>query len=321
MIDRAFELTVARERTIVTDVRAGLLRERDKELPPKYFYDRVGSELFEDITALPEYYLTRAERGLLRDHARREIAATGARALVELGAGSADKTRLLIEALHHDDAPLMYLPVDLSEDFLRGTAERLERAYAGLVVRPLVDDVTRPVRLPSGVPAPTLFAFLGSTIGNFDVESALGILRGVRDAMRPADAFLLGADLHKDRAVLERAYNDAAGVTAEFNRNMLRVLNRELGADFPVEHFEHVAFYNDEEHQIEMHLKSSVERTVLIPEVGPVTFRQGETIRTEISRKYDVDSLCRLLRDARLRIEQWMVDHAHAYALVLARPF
>jgi L-histidine N-alpha-methyltransferase len=301
------------------DVRDGM-RQRQKEIPPRYFYDQRGSELFEEITRLPEYYLTRAERGLLERHAPAAIASTGSRTLVEFGAGSGEKTRILIDALHRPDRPLTWVPVDLSDEFLEASSGRIAGEYAGLRVRPIIGDITRPIPLPADLSVPRLFAFLGSTIGNFDDPTATSMLRSMRSSMMEEDSLLLGADLHKDAQTIENAYNDSAGVTAEFNRNVLRVINRELGASFPVEDFEHVAFYNAGEHQIEMHLASRRERTVPIPGVGDVRFERGETIRTEISRKYDPSAIRQLLSAAGLVVTEWMIDPAHCYALVLARP-
>jgi len=303
---------------MIADVRDGLSRKQ-KELPPKYFYDARGSELFEEITQLPEYYLTRAERRLLGRHAAPLVGALRPRTLVELGAGSAAKTRVLLDAMRNAGCGEHYVPVDVSGDFLAATARRLRTEYPGLRVTPAIADIAMELGLPSRLPQPVLFAFLGSTIGNFDASAAAALLGRVRHAMGPFDRLLLGADLRKDVSVVEAAYNDRRGVTAEFNRNVLLVLNRELGANFDVEGFEHRALYVAARHRIEMHLVSRQEQVVRIPGVGRIAIRQGESIRTEISCKYDRPSIARLLRRSGLALEQWHTDNA-GFALAVAMP-
>ena len=314
----AIELVDERKSTMMDDVREGLGR-RQKELPPKYFYDERGSELFERITRLPEYYLTRAERALLQDHSGVLVETLRPRTLVELGAGSAAKTRILLDAMRDAGCAEQYVPVDVSEEFLAGTAERLRAQYPDLRVTPAVADISASLGIPERLPRPALFAFLGSTIGNFDAPSARALLSRVRAVMRPFDRLLLGADLRKQKRVVEAAYNDSRGVTAAFNRNMLRVLNRELGADFDVASFGHRAFYSAERHRIEMHLVSAREQVVHIPRVGDVRLASGETIRTEISCKYDRPSVRRLLRAASLKLERWITD-GERFALAVALP-
>lgn len=302
---------------MLRDVACGLSRPQ-KELPPKYFYDRRGSELFDEITRLPEYYLTRAERALLACWSGPLMDALRPAALVELGAGSADKTRTLLDAMVDAGRAEVYVPIDVSADFLEESATRLRAEYPTLGVEPLVADIADPLDFGVDLPAPALVAFLGSTIGNFDALGARRLLRNVARAMRPGDRFLLGADLRKDPTVIERAYNDNRGVTAEFNLNVLRVLNRELGADFDLARFEHRAFYDRVAHRIEMHLVSTDDQIVRIPEIGTVRFAGGESIRTEISCKYDRESLSELLAAAGMRIERWMSDASETYALLLA---
>jgi L-histidine N-alpha-methyltransferase len=302
---------------LLRDVALGLSRPQ-KELPPKYFYDRRGSELFDEITRLPEYYLTRAERGLLGCWSGAIMEAARPAALVELGAGSADKTRLLLDAMVYSDRAELYVPIDVSAEFLEDSATKLRAEYPTLGIEPLVGDIIDPLDLGPGLPAPALLAFLGSTIGNFDREGARALLGNVSAAMRPDDRFLLGADLRKDPAVIERAYNDSQGVTAEFNLNVLRVLNRQLGADFDLSRFEHRAFYDRSLHRIEMHLVSTDDQCVDIPGVGVVQFAGGESIRTEISCKYDRPTIDVMLRDADLQVDRWITDGAQSYALVLA---
>lgn len=303
---------------MLAEVRAGLTRAQ-KELSPKFFYDTRGSELFERITELPEYYPSRTERALLERWMPEWVSGLGVRTLVELGAGSAAKTRIILDAMERGDGAL-FVPIDVSAEFLRATADDVRSEYPGIRVEPLVADISAGWTLPRDRPAPTLHAFLGSTIGNFTPRDAVRLLRRVHDAMQPGDRFLLGVDLRKETGVLERAYNDAEGVTAEFNRNVLRVLNRELGADFRLDAWEHRAFYNPEDHCIEMHLRSRDEQTVRIAGMEPVRFRAGETIRTEISCKHDRASTERLLAEARLCLTHWQTDADALYALVLAAP-
>jgi L-histidine N-alpha-methyltransferase len=307
------------ESEMLREVREGLARPQ-KELSPKFFYDHRGSELFEEITKLPEYYLTRAERRLLRSRADEIVRVTDARALVELGAGSAEKTRILLDAMVAHGNAGMYAPVDVSASFLADSAERLAGEYPRLTITPVVADLTAGFAPPRGMPRPALFAFLGSTIGNFEPPAAARLLARVRRIMRPGDSLLLGADLRKDIGRIEAAYNDAQGVTAEFNRNVLAVLNRELGADFDPDAFEHRAFFADEESRIEMHLVSTRDQVARIPGVAPVRFAEGETIRTEISCKYERSALEDLFERAGLRMTHWYELADEGYALTLAEP-
>lgn len=298
-------------------VRSGLSRAQ-KELPPKFFYDRRGSELFERITELPEYYLTRVERHLLEQLAPRWVRALSPRSLVELGAGSAGKTRIILDAMTSAATSAVYVPVDVSEEFLQATARRLRGDYSDLQVRPVVADISGDFALADGLPQPVLYAFLGSTIGNFVPVAAVRLLRSLRDAMHRTDRLLLGVDLRKDVPVLEAAYNDAAGVTAEFNRNILHVLNRELGADFAPEAYAHRAFYDSRAHWIEMHLVAQSKQRVTVPGAGEWEIRPGESIRTEISCKHDRASVRALLSQADLQVESWNTDSQEQFALILA---
>ena len=302
---------------LLHDVAWGLARPQ-KELPPKYFYDRRGSELFDEITRLPEYYLTRTERALLDCWSTPLMAALRPSALVELGAGSADKTRRLLDAMVYAGSGEVYVPIDVSAEFLDDAASRLRDEYATLGIEPIVGDIADPLDLDPALPRPAVIAFLGSTLGNFDALDARALLANIARAMRPGDRFLLGADLRKDPSIIEAAYNDSQGVTAEFNLNVLRVLNRDLGASFDLTKFEHRAFYDRTLHRIEMHLVSTDDQRVSIPGVGEVAFAGGESIRTEISCKYDRASLDRMLGDAGLEIERWITDSAQTYALVVA---
>jgi L-histidine N-alpha-methyltransferase len=310
--------TVRRSRQqMVRDVRQGLTR-MPKQLSPKYFYDERGSELFEEITQLPEYYLTRAERSLLEQRIPAIIAAVRPCSLVELGAGSANKTRLIIDAMRSSGCAECYVPIDVSKDFLEATALQLRVDYKDIQITPVVSDITEPFTLPP-VTGPTLVVFLGSTIGNFPREPAIRLLSHVARAMGPADRFLLGADLRKDPEIINRAYNDSRGVTAAFNLNILHRLNRELGADFPVNDYDHKAFYSSEQHRVEMHLIARNAHKVVIPEIGEIQFREGESIRTELSYKYDRATLEDILKAAGLAMEKWMPADDGSFALALAR--
>jgi L-histidine N-alpha-methyltransferase len=301
---------------MLAEVAAGLSAPQ-KELPPKYFYDQRGSELFEEITRLPEYYPTRTERALLTSWMPELIPALGTRALIELGAGSAEKTRVILNAMRNDGTTGVYMPVDVSATFLNQTAAKLRREYSGLTVEPVVADISEDFHHPKGIPHPALYAFLGSTIGNFYPPAAIRLLTRVRAAMEASDRFLLGVDLRKDVSRIEAAYNDSRGVTAEFNRNMLLVLNHELGSNFDPYSFEHLAFYEPLTHRIEMHLVSRSAQQVRVPGVGLISFAAGESIRTEISCKYDRDSVAEYFAAAGLRIEFWKSDPERLFALVV----
>jgi len=304
---------------LLAEVRAGL-GAAQKRLPSKYFYDRRGSALFETITRLPEYYLTRAERAVLREWMPELLAALAPCTLVELGAGAAEKTRLLLDAMRRDGVPGTYVPIDVSAEFLAAAAERLRADYPGLVVLPVVADVAVSLGLPAGVEHPVLFAFLGSTIGNFQPVEAVRLLRRVHGAMRPGDRLLLGADLRKDPARLLAAYDDAQGVTADFNRNILRVLNDRLGSDFRPERFAHRAVWNEAHQRIEMHLVSEGVQLVTVPGLGVVRFADGESVRTEISCKYDRAAIESLFADAGLALEAWRTDGEALFAVAVGAP-
>ena len=310
--------TVRRSREqMVADVRQGLLRS-PKQLSPKYFYDERGSELFEEITELPEYYLTRAERLLLEQCIGEVVRSVRPCSLVELGAGSATKTRIILDEMRTNGCAECYMPVDVSKDFLEATAIQLRTDYPDVEIVPVVSDITEPFVIPE-IAGPTLVAFLGSTIGNFPREQAVSLLSHIAGEMGSTDRFLLGADLIKDPAVIDRAYNDSRGVTAAFNLNVLERLNRELGADFPIAEFKHRAFYSREQHRVEMHLVAQTAHTVKIPRIGEISFEQGESIRTELSYKYDRSILEDILCASGLTIEKWMPAADDSFALALAR--
>jgi L-histidine N-alpha-methyltransferase len=302
------------------DVRAGLTAS-PKRLPPKYFYDARGSGLFEQITRLPEYYLTRAESEILEAVTDRLVPRVRPGELVELGSGSSRKTRLLLEAMYRHRSGRRYAPLDVSEDALEGAAAALSADYPWLEFEGFVGDFTADLPLVPRRGGRRLLAFLGSTIGNLDPSERAALLRGVAAALAPGDRFLLGVDLVKERAVLEAAYDDAAGVTAEFNRNMLHVLNAELGAGIPVEAFEHVAVYNQTEARVEMWLRAGRQLTLRFPTLGlEARFAAGEALRTEISCKFTRPGVERELAAAGLALESWHEDDAHRFACALARP-
>ncbi|MEU3205699.1 L-histidine N(alpha)-methyltransferase [Streptomyces cyaneofuscatus] len=304
----------ATDAALRADVLSGLTRH-PKTLPPKWFYDARGSELFEDITRLPEYYPTRAEREILEERAGEIAAVSGARTVIELGSGSSEKTRHLLEAL---DGLESYVPVDVSESALTGAAESLLAEHPGLSVHALIADFTGGLALP-GTPGPRLVAFLGGTIGNLLPEERAGFLHSVRSLLIPGDALLLGTDLVKDEETLVAAYDDASGVTAAFNKNVLNVVNRELGADFPLDDFDHVAVWNPEQRWIEMRLRARRALTVKIRELDLVVpFEAGEELRTEVSSKFRQEDVREELAAAGLQLAQWWTDAAGRFALSLA---
>ena len=305
-------------RSMAHDVRRGL-GSRPKTLPPKYFYDARGSRLFEAITRLPEYYLTDAERSILEAEGDRIVEQAGAEALVEYGSGSAGKTELLLRAMHRAGRLRGYAPIDVSPDPVREVAEALTDRYGDLRVVGIIADFESRIDLPfAGLRR--LVLFLGSTIGNFRRAEAVAFLHRVGDQLAAEDAFLVGFDLVKDRATLEAAYNDGAGVTAEFNLNVLRVLNRELDGDFDLDAFRHRAIWDPGEARIEMHLVSLRDQVATLEALDmEVRMEEGETIRTELSHKYTRESAADLLQAAGLRLERWITDREERFALGLAR--
>jgi L-histidine N-alpha-methyltransferase len=304
------------------DALAGLTAT-PKTLPPKWFYDANGSALFEKITELPEYYPTRAERSILAAAAPSIAAATGARTLVELGSGSSEKTRLLLDALSAAGTLRCYVPVDVSESALVVAADALVAEYPGLDVRAVVSDFEEHLGLPArgGAPAPRLVAFLGSTIGNLLPDERASFLARVRSSLEPGDSFLLGTDLVKDPAVLVAAYDDSSGVTAAFNKNVLAVLNAELGADFDLDAFEHVAVWDPAAEWIEMRLRSLDSQTVHVPGIGiKAHFDAGEEMRTEVSAKFRRPGVTAELAAAGLAMRSWWTDPAAQFGLSLSVP-
>jgi L-histidine N-alpha-methyltransferase len=299
------------------DARAGLTAS-PKWLPPRWFYDARGSELFEEITRLPEYYPTRAEREILAARAGEVAALTGAHTLVELGSGSSEKTRLLLDALRSRGTLGAFVPLDVSAAALRDAVAALSRDYRGLRVRGVVGDFSRHLKL---LPADEsrLVAFLGGTIGNLLPSDRARFLAELRSILAPGEWLLLGADLVKDPAVLVPAYDDAAGVTAEFNRNVLHVLNRELGADFEVGAFDHLARWDPVREWVEMRLRATRAMTVRLPALGlTVSFDAGEDLRTEVSAKFRRDGLAEELADAGFAVRRWWTDADRRFSLSLA---
>jgi L-histidine N-alpha-methyltransferase len=307
------------ERSLAEDVLDGLTRPF-KELPPKHFYDARGAELFDQICELPEYYPTRAERAILERSAEELARLTGAVELVELGSGTAAKTRVLLDALYAAGTLDRYVPVDVTERMVRDCAEELTREYPGLRVHGVIGDFERHLDRVPPATGPRVVAFLGGTIGNFPPGSRRRFLREIARLLGPEDYLLMGTDLVKDPDVLEAAYDDAQGVTAEFNRNVLRVLNRELHADFDPDDFEHVALFDRENEWIEMRLRARREHTTLVRNIDlSVHFDAGEELRTEISAKFTPVRLERDLSAAGLRLVRWLTDPEQLFALTLSR--
>ena len=305
-------------RGLRSDVRTGLTAT-PKSLPPKWFYDARGSELFEQITRLPEYYPTRAEREILAARAAEIAAATSATTLVELGSGSSEKTRLLLDALRDHGSLREIVALDVSESALRDAAPVLSAAYDPLTVHGVVGDFTQHLALLPGS-AGRLVAFLGGTIGNLVPAERAKFLSSVRDVLAEGEWLLLGTDLVKSPEVLVRAYDDAAGVTAEFNRNVLHVLNRELAADFDVSAFEHVARWDHEEEWIEMRLRATRRMAVHVPVVGlTVDFVEGEEMRTEVSAKFRKEKVAGELADAGFELHHWWTDEEARFGVSLSR--
>jgi L-histidine Nalpha-methyltransferase len=292
-----------------------------KRLPPKLFYDAEGSRLFEQITETPEYYPTRTERGIFQHYAGEMAEQAGNNlTLVELGAGSARKTRLLIEALLRRQLRLDFYPVDVSPAALREAVARLNGDYPNLHVSPIVADYSHHLSQLKALPGRKLALFLGSTIGNFEPEEAAEFLTSLRRSLGPGDALLLGFDMRKDSATLNAAYNDQQGVTARFNKNVLARINRELGGQFDLASFAHVAFWNRDQSRIEMHLESHIDQIVWIQDLArPFYFARGERIHTENSYKFSLHSIARMLRRAGLRLEQTWTDPKGWFSEVLAR--
>ena len=308
------------ERSLADDALDGLTRPF-KELPPKHFYDARGAELFDRICELPEYYPTRAEREILEARSDEIARLTNAVELVELGSGTAAKTRVLLDALSNAGTLERYVPVDVTESMVRECAEALTDEYPGLRVHGVIGDFERHLDCLPPASGPRIVAFLGGTIGNFPPGSRRRFLREIAGLLGPDDHLLMGTDLVKDPEVLQAAYDDAQGVTAEFNRNVLCVLNRELEADFDPDDFDHVALFDAEHEWIEMRLRARREHTTNVRGLDlRVHFDAGEELRTEISAKFTPERLCADLSAASLELVRWLTDEEGLFALTLSRP-
>jgi L-histidine Nalpha-methyltransferase len=304
-------------RALRRDVFEGL-QQTPKSLPPKWFYDSVGSDLFDQITRLPEYYPTRAEAEILRARATEIASASAADTLVELGAGTSEKTRRLLDALRDRGSLRGFVPFDVDAGMLSATASAIQREYPGVEIHAVCGDFEEHLtEIPSG--GRRLFVFLGSTIGNLTPEPRAEFLTTLASVMRPGDSLLLGTDLVKDTERLVRAYDDAAGVTALFNRNVLAVINRELDADFDVESFVHVARWNTDEERIEMWLRADSDQRVRVGALDlTVDFATGEEMLTEVSCKFRPDGVGAELAAVGLRRIRWWTDGAGDFGLSLA---
>jgi L-histidine Nalpha-methyltransferase len=313
-------LSDADERVLANDVLDGLTRPF-KELPPKHFYDARGSALFERICELPEYYPTRTEIAILRARAAEIVRSTAVGELVELGSGAADKARLLLDEMSRAGTLHRYVPFDVSESVVEDAAQQLVQEYDDLTIHGVIGDFQRHLdRIPPANGVPRLVALLGGTIGNLPPGTRRGLLREIASLLGPSDRLLLGTDLVKDPEMIEAAYDDSEGLTAEFNRNVLHVVNRELGADFVPESFEHVAFFDRRHEWVEMRLRASRPCSVWIADLGlRVEFAAGEELRTEISAKFTRSRVEADLASARLELEHWYTDEQDLFALSLAQ--
>ncbi|WP_166906877.1 L-histidine N(alpha)-methyltransferase [Mycobacterium sp. DL440] len=299
------------------DVREGLAQS-PKMLPPKWFYDSVGSDLFDQITRLPEYYPTRTEAQILRDRSPEIVAAAGADTLVELGSGTSEKTRMLLDAMRDGGQLRRFIPFDVDAGVLRAAGDAIGQEYPGIEIDAVCGDFEEHL---GKIPAVgrRLVAFLGSTIGNLTPGPRTEFLASLADTLQPGDSVLLGTDLVKDTDRLVRAYDDAAGVTAAFNRNVLSVVNRELDADFDLDAFEHVAKWNADEERIEMWLRADEPQQVRIADLDlDVAFGAGEEMLTEVSCKFRADGVAGELAKAGLRQTHWWTDEAGDFGLSLA---
>jgi dimethylhistidine N-methyltransferase len=305
---------------IAEEVLRGLTAH-PRQLPPKLFYDAAGSHLFEQITETPEYYPTRTERGILKKYSGEIIRQAGNNlTLVELGAGSASKTQVLIEALLRRQLRADFYPVDVSSSALQGALATLNGHFPRLRVAPIVADYTHKIPDLNSLPGRKLVLFIGSTIGNFEPDEAMAFLKSVHQSLQPGDALLIGFDLIKDAGILHAAYNDAQGVTAAFNKNMLVRINRELGGSFDIDSFEHVALWNRRRSRIEMHLESVYEQRVWVQDLDRgFHFERGERIHTENSYKFNAESIARLLRRSGFKLETQWTDAQGWFCEALAR--
>jgi L-histidine N-alpha-methyltransferase len=304
------------EREITIDVLTGLTADQ-KYIPSKYFYDERGSLLFEQICKLPEYYLTCTEFSILKEKAEVIMEPFVRGDLIELGSGANWKIRELIDAANEQqELHIRYVPVDVSESALIAAAEGLLTQYPKLKVLGIVADFTRHLTsIPKEVPK--MIILFGSTIGNFSERESYTFLQSVANSLKPGDRFLIGLDMVKEKSILEAAYNDARGITSDFNKNILQVINRELHADFNPSSFDHLAFFNKEKEQVEMHLRASQRTLVEVKDLDlSVTFEEGETIHTEICRKFSKESAITMFSEAGLAVERWFTDSKGWFSLV-----
>lgn len=303
---------------MVDDVRESLLSQ-PRSLSPKYFYDERGSELFDQICTTPEYYPTRTENSLLEHYAEQIIDLTRPDQILELGSGYSVKTRRLFDACESIEHHCIYVPFDVCEEVLIDSAQRLTEEYGWLHLSPLLGDYHGGLGNLPGTSGKRLFVFLGSTIGNFEQHDALCFIQELNKVMQPGDALLLGVDRVKENTILNAAYNDAQGVTAEFNLNMLRVLNRELDANFKLDEFDHHACFNTEKSRIEMRLIANCNHEVRINDIdASISFAQGDDILTEISQKYTYSGIEKMLSDAGFIINEHYEDEKAYFSLILA---
>jgi len=303
---------------IVEDVRAGLL-SAPRSLPPKYFYDERGSQLFEQICDTAEYYPTRTEEKLLSLHSKDIITQVKPTEIMELGSGNAQKTRRLFDACEQTEHICSYAPLDVCEPMLENVSEQLQSDYDWLDVNPLVGDYHAGLQHLPGTHGTRLYVFLGGTIGNFYPGQAQDFINEINATMTPGDYLLLGADRMKENHLLDAAYNDEQGITAEFNLNLLHVLNRELNADFNLEHFEHKAEFNSDHNRIEMHLLCTQDHSVQLQSLDEeISFQQGDSILTEVSHKFTSDGLEELLQESGLNICNHYEPDNQYFSLILA---
>jgi dimethylhistidine N-methyltransferase len=298
---------------LLTEVIHGL-QKKEKELPTKLFYDERGSQLFSQISQLDEYYLTRTEIQIMRQYIHEVVDVVGANnILIEYGSGNSTKTRILLD--HLQDL-VAYVPVDISKDYLHASVDALKQDYPNLLAVPVCADYSQPIKIPSfdTKPARNLAYFPGSTIGNFTPNQAIGFIQNIADVVGPGGGFLVGVDLQKDAKILNTAYNDADGVTATFNLNILTHINRKFASNFKEENFEHFAFYNEEAGRIEMHLISKLEQSV---QVGDELFhfKRGENILTEVSYKYTLKNFCGLVSQAGFDIKKVWTDPRNYFSI------
>jgi len=304
---------------IAVDVKEGLT-SNPKMLNPKYFYDEEGSRLFDEITRLPEYYPTRTETKILAKESERLIAKYRPEAIFELGSGSATKTDMILEPMKKMSLLKEIGLLDFNEEFLKESVQNFKKNYPNAEIRSVVGDFSKELLFDSFERSPTLYLILGSTIGNMNYEESIKFLKRVAEKMHTSDFFLLGTDLIKDEKILFEAYNDSQGVTAEFNKNILKVINDKLGADFDPAQFVHKAVYNQSKNRIEMYLISNSYQKIFIKELDlEIEIERGEKICTEISRKYDRQKVKGMLEEVGMEIVEWMTDEDSLYALSLSQ--